>query len=291
MKGLEENKTRGRSNSWIARMPHCRSFLNSPPTMGNQASVPIPGTKLQVIGAGLPRTGTASFSEALRILLEAPVYHGGTQCTMGQPVEMISWIKVLKLFPFRVDADRQAALFLIRQRLDGYAAVTDAPGNGLIPELLELYPDAKVICTVRDPESWEKSMAGVASASTKWFLRGVLLPLPTMRHFVDYINGLRDQWLYLYGETEPPTTATYSRHIEWLRETVPEDRLVFLAVKDGWEPLCKALGKDIPDVPFPRINDSEAIDKLAAKTVTKGLIRWSIFLAAIGAGIAFYSAR
>ncbi|KAK2597807.1 hypothetical protein N8I77_012569 [Diaporthe amygdali] len=252
--------------------------------MGNQASVPVPGTELQVIGAGLPRTGTASFSEALRILLQAPVYHGGTQCTMGPPDEMRSWIQILKLFPFKVDADRKAGLSLIRQRLDGYAAVTDAPATGLIPELLELYPDAKVICTVRDSSAWEKSMVGVASASTKWFLRGVLLPLPTMRHFVDYINALRDQWLYLYGETEPPTRVSYNRHIEWLKESVPADRLIFLEVKDGWEPLCKALGKDIPDMPFPRINDSEAIDKFAAETVTKGLIRWSVLLAVVGAG-------
>lgn len=259
--------------------------------MGNQASVPRPGTKLQVIGAGLPRTGTASFSEALRILLGAPVYHGGTQCTMGEPVEMLSWIKVLRLFPFKDGADRSAALALIRQRLDGYAATTDAPGAGLIPELLELYPDAKVICTVRDPEAWVESMAGVASASTKWFLRGVLLPLPTMRHFIDYINGLRDQWLYLYGETEPPTRMTYDRHMQWLKETVPEDKLVFVAVKDGWEPLCKALGKDIPDVPFPRINDGEAIEKFAAKTTMRGLLRWSVLLVAVGVGIAFYRAR
>lgn len=258
--------------------------------MGNQASVPAPGTKLQVIGAGLPRTGTASFSEALRILLEAPVYHGGTQCTMGQPVEMRSWIKILRLFPFRTDTDRKAALSLIHQRLDGYAAVTDSPGTGLIPELLELYPDAKVICTTRDAEAWEKSMDGVASAATKWFLRGVLLPLPTMRHFVDYINALRDQWLYLYGEIEPPTRVSYNRHIEWLKETVPADRLVFLEVKDGWEPLCKALGKEIPDAPFPRINDSEAIDKFAAKTAKRGLIRWSVLLAAIGVGLALYRA-
>lgn len=210
---------------------------------------------------------------------------------MGPPVEILSWIKVLTLFPFRVDSDRKAALSFIRQRLDGFAAVTDAPGTGLIPELLELYPDAKVICTVRDAEAWERSMVGVASASTKWFLRGVLLPLPTMRHFVDYINALRDQWLYLYGETEPPTRVSYNRHMEWLKEIVPADRLVFLEVKDGWEPLCKALGKDIPDVPFPRINDSEAIDTFAAKTAKRGLVRWSVLLATIGVGIAFYWAR
>lgn len=79
--------------------------------------------------------------------------------------------------------------------------------------------------------------------------------------------------------------------MELLKEVVPADRLIFLEVKDGWEPLCKALGKEIPDVAFPRINDSEAIDKFAAKTATRGLIRWSIILAAIGAGIGFYWAQ
>ena len=26
---------------------------------------------------------------------------------------------------------------------------------------------------------------------------------------------------------------------------------------EGWEPLCRFLGKDVPDVPFPRVNDRE----------------------------------
>ena len=67
--------------------------------MGNQPSLPKPGTKFQVIGAGLPRTGTASFSEALRILLEGPVYHGGTQVTLGPSKEIRSWITLLSHWP------------------------------------------------------------------------------------------------------------------------------------------------------------------------------------------------
>lgn len=144
-----------------------------------------------------------------------------TQTTMGPPVEIRTWNKILSLFPFRMDDDRKAALTLIRQRLDGYAAVTDAPAAGVFAELLAMYPDAKVTCTVRDPGSWERSMAGVASATTKWFLRGVLLPLPAMRHFVNYIDGLRDQWLYSYGETEPPTRVSYEKHMEWLKSNIP----------------------------------------------------------------------
>jgi hypothetical protein len=61
--------------------------------MGQKASVPQPGARFQVIGAGLSRTGTASFSAALEILLDGPVYHGGTQITMGPPTEIKSWIQ------------------------------------------------------------------------------------------------------------------------------------------------------------------------------------------------------
>ncbi|KAJ4292788.1 hypothetical protein N0V90_009451 [Kalmusia sp. IMI 367209] len=158
------------------------------------------------------------------------------------------------------------------------------PGAGLVKEMLELYPDAKVICTVRDPDGWVKSMETVANASTMWFLRFVLLPLPGMRHFVTYVNVLRNQWVHLYGEHEPITTQSYYRHKKLLKEIVPTDRLVFFNVKEGWEPLCKALGKEVPDVPFPNINDGKAIDKMAERMVRRGLMRWAMVLGIVGAG-------
>ena len=244
--------------------------------MGQQASVPKPGVKLQVIGAGLSRTGTASFSRALEMILDGPVYHGGTQATLGPEIEIKSWIKVLSHWPARNDSEQRLILDLMAGRLDGYAATTDTPASQLVPELMELYPDAKIICTVRNAKSWAKSVEGVSNAATMWFLRFVLFPLPTLRFFVDYINLLRDAWISLYGEEEPLTVQTYNRHIDWLKEIVPADRLVFFDVKDGWEPLCKALGKKVPDgIAFPRINDGEAIDRFAAKHVRRGLVRWA----------------
>lgn len=254
--------------------------------MGQHASVPKPGTKFQVIGAGLSRTGTASFSHALDILPDGPIYHGGTQTTLGPEIEITSWIKVLSRWPPRNQADTRLIQDTMASRLDGYAAITDAPGSGLVPELMALYPSAKVICTVRDPLSWEKSMQGVSNAATMWFLRFALFPLPSLRYFVDYINVLREAWIRLYGEREPPTRQTYDRHVAWLKEVVPEDQLVFFDVRDGWGPLCEALGKAVPGdgVPFPRINDGEAIDQFAKKHLQRGLIRWAgIF--AIGAAV------
>lgn len=255
--------------------------------MGQQYSSPQENAELKVIGAGLARTGTASFSRALEILLKGPVYHGGTQVTLGPEIEIKTWIKLLSQWPPKDKPSNRDNLDLIRARTTGYVAITDSPGSGLIPELLALYPQARVICTVRDVAAWQQSMAGTASASTKWFLRVVLFLVPSMRYFVDYINGLREQWLCLYDEIEPPTSKSYNRHIEWLKEVVPEHQLVFFDVKDGWEPLCRALDLPVPrDVPFPQINDSKAIDTFAQKQLIRGLMRWAVLFGIGGISIA-----
>lgn len=251
--------------------------------MGQHYSHPKPGVKPLVICAGLPRTGTASICAALEILLNGPVYHGGTQIFLGQPWEIQTATRLVNQWPASDDdpirRDDQLAL-LDRLVGRGYVAVADSPGAGLVPELQALYPDAKVVVTTRDVERWEASMRTVSSASTMWFLRVVLFPLPTMRHFVPYINALRRQWLVLYGETEPPTRKTYYRHIDWMREVVPEDKLFFVDVKDGWGPLCEALGVPVPeDIEFPNINDGKSIEDFAARQVGKGVVAWLKILA------------
>ncbi|KAE8398921.1 NAD dependent epimerase/dehydratase [Aspergillus pseudonomiae] len=259
--------------------------------MGQQPSTPYPGTKIQVIGAGLPRTGTASFSAALNILLHRPIYHAGTQTTMGPPIEIQSWIRILRHWLSPNPQDRQLTLQLLEQRLDGYAAITDSPGAQLVPELLELYPDAKVICTVRDPDAWAKSIDQVRSMATLWFLRVILLPVPGMRHFVEYIHLIGAQWVRLYA-TSMPDRQTYELHIEWLKQVVPADRLVFFHVGDGWEPLCEALGVEVPvDVPFPRINDSEAIARTGKYHIQQGLMRWVGIGSVVGVVVAAVAMR
>jgi hypothetical protein len=253
--------------------------------MGAQPSVPKPGTTIQVIGAGLSRTGTASFSRALSILFDAPVYHGGTQATLGPPSHIQSWITLLSHWPSRTPSDTETINNILKTRLDGYAAVTDAPCNGLIPELLSLYPEAIVICTIRDPDAWVRSMETVSSAALLWGLRFVLFWLPGMRHFPTYIQELRKQWIVLYGQAEPATRKHWDEHMKYLRSIVPEDRLVIFDVKEGWGPLCKVLEKKVPDVEFPRINDGKAIEELTKRFITKGLVRWGIVVSTVGVGV------
>jgi len=37
-------------------------------------------------------------------------------------------------------------------------------------------------------------------------------------------------------------------------QNAPKDKLLIYSVKDGWEPLCKFLGKPVPSWPFPHKN-------------------------------------
>lgn len=64
---------------------------------------------------------------------------------------------------------------------------------------------------------------------------------------------------------------------------MPGDKLEFFDVKEGWEPLFRKLGMDVPEGrEFPRINDGKAIEEFAAREMTRGLVRWAVFLGVVG---------
>ena len=105
-----------------------------------------------------------------------------------------------------------------------------------------------------------------------------------MRFFPTYVALLRKQWVTLYGRPEPASRYHWDKHIEYLKRVVPAEKLVFYDVREGWEPLCRALGEDVPAEEFPRVNDSRAIDELARRMVVRGLGRWAVVGASVGVG-------
>ena len=44
-----------------------------------------------------------------------------------------------------------------------------------------------------------------------------------------------------------------------IMKTVPKDKLVIYNLEEGWEPLAKMLDMEVPDLPFPDINDGKTI--------------------------------
>ena len=118
------------------------------------SSPPEPSKQIQVISAGMSRTGTVSFALALERLLDGPVYHGGEALAIREESHIKKWIDILRRTPCENDQDRRFVKERLRSQLDGYVAVTDFPPTLFVEELMHLYPDAKVICTTRDEDDW-----------------------------------------------------------------------------------------------------------------------------------------
>ena len=104
---------------------------------------------LQVIGAGLPRTGTASLGLALNHLLGGEIYH--MSVIPGHPFDLgEGWNQAL-----RGETPDWDALFA------GYIAAVDWPASQFWRELSEVYPDALILLSVRDSAKtwWESAEA------------------------------------------------------------------------------------------------------------------------------------
>ena len=68
-------------------------------------------------------------------------------------------------------------------------------------------------------------------------------------------------------------------------DLVPKDQLLVMELSQGWEPLCKFLGKPIPDEPFPRANDSAAIKQTEIKILTRLGLMWLALFTVLGGSI------
>lgn len=209
---------------------------------------------LQVIGAGLGRTGTLSLKTALEQLGFSQCYHMTE--IFAHPEHVPVWAAAGRGEP--VDWE---ALF------QGYRATVDWPGCNFYREFLERNPEARVILTVRDPERWydsaKQTIYEVRTAFPSW----ARLVMPRMGRFFAMVNALI--WDGFFGgrfEDRAYAIELFQRHNEEVRRNVPADRLLVYEVKEGWRPLCEFLGVPIPEgQPFPHVNDTEEFRRRTRK--------------------------
>jgi Sulfotransferase domain len=215
---------------------------------------------LQVIGAGLGRTGTLSLKAALEALGFGACYH---MIELFQHAEQIRyWEAASRREPVEWDA-----LF------EGYRSAVDYPACRYYRELMEQYPEAKLVLTVRDPQSWWESVretiyqVGRPAAGHE----GAAPPRPPfpgdpqlLARIIQMVQ--QDVWESDFGgrfEDRDYAIECFNRHTAEVRERVPADRLLIYQVSDGWEPLCRFLGVPVPaDTPFPRLNDRAAFRQM-----------------------------
>lgn len=55
----------------------------------------------------------------------------------------------------------------------------------------------------------------------------------------------------------------------------------YFNVKDGWKPLCDILGLPVPDVPFPHVNDADAVQEFMQDFIKAALFRWAIIVGVV----------
>ena len=213
---------------------------------------------MKVRGAGLPRTATTTLLIALEQLGFAPCYH--MRDVLGDLEGQ------LPLWEAIAEGGRDW------QGIFGDAQSTvDFPSSRYWRELLEAYPDAKVILSTRSPEGWVRSMR-----ETVWgvfYGDSVLHYVSAARTVVDplwnrYIKMMFEMNFHpdtgvMAGDTfdDDGLAEVMKRWDDSVKRDAPADQLLVWDPKEGWEPLCDFLEVDVPDEPLPRVNDTKAFQE------------------------------
>jgi hypothetical protein len=226
---------------------------------------------MKVIGAGLPRTATTTLMVALEQLGFAPCYH--MRDLLG---DLRSGLPLWEaLADGRTDWERIFA---------GAQSSCDWPSARYWRELIDHYPKAKVILTVRRPDGWVASMR-----ETVW---GMYHGDSVIHHVCEARAALDPDWRRFMAlmrriTWEPETGALAGDTFtdqglagameRWNAEvisTVPARQLLVWDPREGYEPLCRFLGGELPAEPLPRINDTTSFREGIIGDALRTLNNW-----------------
>ena len=198
---------------------------------------------MKVIGAGLPRTGTMSMQAALDEL-GFPCYH--MESVVKSPKHTQMWDDFIS-GESEMDWDE------LYQEFD---AAVDAPSCFYAAELLEKYPDAKVVLTVREPDRWFVSISKLNKIVRRLKIVGyVVRPLG---RFVSFAFKLHAKYgIPIDSDDEALYLEAFTSHNAAVQKAIPVEKLLVFRVTEGWEPLCEFLEVPVPDKPFPHLNSGD----------------------------------
>jgi len=195
---------------------------------------------IKVLGAGFGRTGTNSLKIAIEILGFGPCYH--MHEVRNNPEHVDIWDRAIN-----------GEQVNWHELYDNYSSAVDWPTVSFLPQLLQEYPQAKVILTLRDAEEWYISA------------RDTIFEAMTLGDKNPDLNGrmrtkmsrkliLENTFSALYDDKDYCINI-YNRHIHNTRKLVSPSSLLEYHITDGWEPLCDFLDLPVPVTSFPKTND------------------------------------
>ena len=226
---------------------------------------------LDIIGAGFGRTGTTSLKAALERLGFGPCYHMTE--LFEHPEHLEAWRAAVRGDP--VDWEGP---------LKHYRSTLDWPGAPFYENLMQAYPEARVILTVRDPGSWHESTLNTiyemnrTASSPLFSLMSWFVPrVRNIKRAVGIVDDLA--WQDAFGgrfEDREHAISVFNEWNERVKKRVPAEKLLVYDVKEGWGPLCEFLGVEAPEgEPFPHLNDTGIFRRrvrIASTVAAAGLI-------------------
>lgn len=186
---------------------------------------------LEVIGAGMGRTGTHSLKLALEMLGLGPCHHMSE--VISRPEQKAMWRAVA-----RGENPGWDTIY------EDYRSAVDWPTAHYWRELSAYYPEARVILSVRDPEKWHQSVVSTIART--------MGPDSDPETFGTSVIAKQ-----IFGgriDDRDHAIAIHNAHNAAVRAELPPDRLLVFEAAQGWEPLCAFLGVDVPDEPYPHSN-------------------------------------
>jgi hypothetical protein len=197
---------------------------------------------LEIIGPGFGRTGTSSLKTALEHLGYGPAHHMFE--VRDNAAQLPYWQALAR--GERVNWD---AVF------DAYRSQVDWPGARYWRELAAHYPDAKIVLTVRDPDEWYDS---IQRTILKLLSDRAAIGDPHVRGVIEMAYSIVDVGEF-GGRLADRNYAisVFNQHIADVQAAFSGARLLTFDVEQGWAPLCRFLGREIPSISFPRLNSSK----------------------------------
>ena len=160
----------------------------------------------------------------------------------------------------------------------------DIPGYLFFEEILEAFPDCKVILSVREEDSWIESLVRQLDSSSRSKISMLSPTARKMHYFVDsFFNAA-------IGTFNTKSTYVirkrYRIHNHRVKSIVPADKLLVYNVKEGWKPLCDFLECEVPTIAFPHENiKAEIIAKFrqsrCAQQIKREVLRGYIAIGAV----------
>lgn len=261
----------------------------------------------QVLALGLGRTGTLSLAVALGQLGYKNVYHDQN---MVADRDHFAWLEKAAESvrpdlnaPGRTPPPKPWGRAEWNEGFGSYDAIVDWPCF-FSESIIKAYPDAKVILTIRDYDKWFESWNQQCLIPV--FGKGTTITFWLLWWFLGFRSGFtaRKSMNCIYGADlktleafQADSKRMYNDHCDRIMKLVPtENLLVYRVGKDGWEPLCDFLHKDVPDAKFPWVNtkpeQTARVQKEMGAVVKKAALRWVVWATAIIAGavaFAFYT--